>query len=77
MKASKSRSPKKDFKKEDRLYIQSVAISGVTFWVKLNNEWNWTWHNIWNLLFINLKDKSYSTVLGESFRIYSVYITEK
>lgn len=22
------------------------------------HKWNWAWHNIWNLLLINLKDKS-------------------
>ena len=49
--------------------IQQPPISGVNFWVKLNNEWNWTWHNIWNLLTINLKDKSYSTMLGENLNL--------
>ena len=41
------------------------------------HEWSWTSHNIWNLLAINLKDKSYSTMLGENFWVYSVQITRK
>ena len=44
---------------------------------RVNIEWNLTWHNIWNLLTINILDKSYSTLLGEKFRIYKVQITRK
>ena len=58
-------------------FSNSTPISGVNFWVEMNNEWNWTRHNIWNLLTINLKDKFYSIMLGENFPIYSVQITGK
>ena len=54
------------------LFKKFVNIPGQS-----QHDWNWTWCNIWNLLTINLKDESYSNVLGENFQIYVVQITEK
>ena len=53
-------------------------------------KWRKPWHDLWNLLFINIKDKSfcssiecsglssvYATIVGEIFQIYIIHITRK
>ena len=48
------------------------------------HDGNWTWHNLWNLSTINLKDESfhnslslteYPTFVRENFQIYSAQVT--